>query len=392
MNTVYREARRKRIVFVIGAMVVGGAESQLVLLAEQLAKRGWKVEVFALEGRGPLAKRLAAAGIPVIDGGYLFKSGSRLERIAALARSQIRLLIHLFCSRPAVVHGFLPLTNFLAAVTGKAAFVRLIVTSRRGLGNHQDIRPVFRHLDKIANTLSDRITANSHAVALDVEWRDGYPARDIVVIRNGIDLSRQPPADPSQRLRMRAQLGLTETDIAIVQVANLIPYKGHRETIEALQIVAGSCDRIKLLIVGEDRGIQSNLETLAQNLGVADKVQFLGCRSDVAEVLAACDVGVLPSHEEGSSNALIEKLCAGLPVVVTDVGGNTEAIEDMPGCVLVKVKDSADLARGLIRVIDRGQKQEERETRQTEIRLRHSVDAMVDSYEELYTACGRVKL
>jgi glycosyltransferase involved in cell wall biosynthesis len=97
------------------------------------------------------------------------------------------------------------------------------------------------------------------------------------------------------------------------------------------------------------------------------------------------DVGVLASHEEGLSNALLEKLAAGLPVAVTDVGGNREAIEDMPNCLLVKPKDPADLARGIMEIIaclpgDEANRQE----RRSRVRKRFSVAAMIDSYELLY--------
>jgi glycosyltransferase involved in cell wall biosynthesis len=378
---------RNGIVFVVGSLHVGGAESQLVLLAEQLSLRGWSVEVFAMEGHGQLSEKLKLAHIPVIDGGFGFKSNSKLIRIMKLARCEMRLLMHLVRKRPSVIHGFLPLTNFLAAVSGKIAFIPMIVTSRRALGTHQDIRPVFRFLDRIANSLSDKITANSIAVALDVERRDGYPSRDITVIRNGIDLSHRR-VDPLLRVKAREKLGLTDTDIAVVQVANLIPYKGHRESIEAIKTASKSFDRIKLLFVGGDSGIQYSLEALARDLDVSDKIQFLGQRSDVAEILVAADIGILPSHEEGSSNALIEKLYAGLPVVATDVGGNTEAIVNMPGCVLVKVKDSADLARGLIQVINQGRNDDERSSRQNQILKRHSVEDMVGAYEKLYLSGG----
>ncbi|RWE73547.1 MAG: glycosyltransferase, partial [Mesorhizobium sp.] len=95
------------------------------------------------------------------------------------------------------------------------------------------------------------------------------------------------------------------------------------------------------------------------------------------------------SHEEGFCNALMEKLAAGLPVVATDVGGNPEAVSGMPGCVLVEARDPADLARGLLAVLDRmPEPLADREFRQQTMRQRYSIAAMVDDYERLYLAGG----
>jgi glycosyltransferase involved in cell wall biosynthesis len=97
------------------------------------------------------------------------------------------------------------------------------------------------------------------------------------------------------------------------------------------------------------------------------------------------DLGVLASHEEGFSNALLEKLAAGLPVVATNVGGNPEALDGMPDCILVRPQDASDLARGLREAIGQLDAADaNRQVRQTLVRERYSVSAMVDAYERIY--------
>jgi glycosyltransferase involved in cell wall biosynthesis len=184
---------------------------------------------------------------------------------------------------------------------------------------------------------------------------------------------------------MRGSLGLFDDQLAIVMVANLIPYKGHQDLIAAFAGVASEDPRLRLFLIGEDRGISSELSRDASERGVGDRVHFLGQRADVAPLLSAMDLGVMASHEEGSSNALLEKLAAGLPVVATDVGGNPEALADMPNCLLVRPQDPEDLARGLRLAIGRLSADEpNRATRRKLVRERYSVDAMVDAYEGLY--------
>ena len=297
---------------------------------------------------------------------------------------ELRLFWRALRSRPDVVHGFLPLANFMSALAARIAFVPVLVTSKRALGNHQDRLFVWRWLDLTANALSNVVTANSQAVAGDTEARDGYDASRIVVIPNGLDFSRLDAA-AGHRDEARNDLGLSKSDVAMVMVANLIPYKGHLDLIEAFALVASGDPRLKLFLIGQDRGVAKDLISRAAELGVTDRINLLGSRDDVPRLLSAMDLGVLSSHEEGFSNALLEKLAAGLPVVATDAGGNREALAGMPDCVLVRPHDADDLARGLKEVIGSlGADGRNREVRQRSIHERYSVDAMVDAYERIY--------
>jgi glycosyltransferase involved in cell wall biosynthesis len=377
--------RNRRILFVLGSLTMGGTETQLVLLAGGLKRRGWDVDVFPLEKPGVLVDQLERAGVQVWDGGYRHASGTRIGRLTRLLACEGRLLWRVLRSRPDVVHGFLPLTNFMTAVTGRLTFAPRIVTSKRALSRHQDRHPAWKRLDWIANTLSDVVTANSKAVAADTHARDGYDLKRIVVIPNGVDFSRLDQAD-RHRGEARAQLGLSSTDIAVGMVANLIPYKGHRELLEAFARIAAGDVRPRLFLIGRDDGIGTSLIADAARLGIADRVNWMGQRSDVPVLLSAMDLGVMASHEEGFSNALLEKLAIGLPVVATDVGGNPEALQDMPDCILVRPQDADDLARGLGDAIGRLDRdgQEARKVRQRLVRERYSIDAMVDAYERLY--------
>lgn len=378
------KAGNRRVTFVIGTLDVGGTETQIALLSEGLMARDWKVEIFALDARGPLMLRLERLGIPFVDGGYRSHSKFRLVWLMALAKSGLKLTWHLFRARPYVVHGFLPLTNFYAGLAGALTRRPVIITSKRALGCHQERHPKFKWLDVIANRLSHVITANSRAVAIDTARRDHYPLADIRVIYNGLDFSRFETAGALRDAR-RKGLGLGADDVAIVIVANIIEYKGHSDLLKAFGIISNTYSKCHLFIIGEDRGVRDGLDSTFAKEPWFNRVHFLDQRQDVPELLLAMDVGVLASHEEGLSNALLEKLAAGLPVAVTDVGGNREAIEDMPNCLLVSPKDPADLARGIMEIIaclpgDEVNRQERRSL----VRKRFSVAAMIDSYEQLY--------
>lgn len=376
--------RRDRILFVIGSLATGGSESQLAILAQALAGNGWRVDVFALQKAGAFVEPLEAAGVRVIDGGYRKPGNTSLFSLTTLALAAPRLLFHILRFRPGVLHAFLPLTNFIGAVCGRIGLVPVVVTSKRGLGTHQDRHPWLGWLDRVANRLSTVVVANAEAVAADVAQRDGYDARQIIVIPNGLDFDRFDRAG-DDRQAARAELGLAGDDVALCVVANLIPYKGHADLVDALGLLAPDHPRLQLFAIGEDRGAGAGLARRAGDLGISDRIRFLGRRHDVPRLLSAMDVGVLPSHEEGLANALIEKLAAGLPIVATDVGGNREIIERLPDCRLVPPRDSAELARALAAAAEDVEASRGRASRRAEsVRRRFSIAAMVAAYESLY--------
>jgi glycosyltransferase involved in cell wall biosynthesis len=372
-----------RILLVVSSLNFGGSEGQVAMLAERLKVRGWTVGVFLLEKSGLLVEQLQQAGVFVDDGGYR-SNRTKLRKSISICLCEARLIWRIRRLRPDVVHGFLPITNFMSAIAGRLTLVPMVMTSKRSLGRHQDRDPRFKWLDRVANKLSHVVTANSQAVAKDTDARDGYDVSRIVVVHNGVDFVRLDQAR-HHRSETRIALGLGGEDIAIAMVANLIPYKGHSELITGFARIAAQDPRLKLFLIGRDDGIGQALAESANHLGVSDRINLMGPRSDVPTLLSAMDLGVMASHEEGFSNALLEKLAVGLPVVATDVGGNPEALRDMPDCILVKPQDADDLARGLAEAIGRlGADGQNSKIRQRLVRDRYSVDAMVDAYERLY--------
>lgn len=373
-----------KVLFVIGSLHLGGAERQMSLLAIELTKRGKNVQLFSLEKVGPLCEMLESSGVRVIDGGYRSTAPSWMKALM-LTRAQLRLCFLALTWKPQVIHGFLPLTNLMTVLAGRFACVRRVITSRRALGTHQERRRGWASFDRLANRLSTVITANSQAVAADVVRRDQVDPAKIECIYNGIEF-RLDVRHGTDRATLRDSIGLSDTDIAIVSVANLIPYKGHKELIEALAQLNPAWPGIKLVLIGEDRGIGVELDALAKRLGIDENIVWLGRREDVASLLGAMDIGVMASHEEGFSNALLEKLAAGLPVVATAVGGNPEALDGMPGCMLVSPRNAGDLMRGLQYVLQQHNNHETNESqyRRKRVLERFSVESMVASYERIY--------
>lgn len=372
-----------RVLFVIGSLGIGGAETQMHMLMRELIKRGVVCELFVLDGNGPLRPSIEESGVVVHDGGYDSRA-PRWQKIFQLCCIVFRLQRLARRQRPDVLHAYLPLTNLMGALAGRLAGVPLVVTSRRALGTHQDRHAFWKPFDRLANALSHRVTANSQAVVEDTVARDGVERTKLRLIYNGIDHMRFASVTGARDV-MRQTLGLRADDVGMVVVGNLIPYKGHADLIRALPQVVSRFPTLRCFFVGEDRGIGSSLTHLGKELSVIDAVVFLGRRDDVVEVMAGMDIFVMPSHEEGFSNALLEAMLSGLPVVATDVGGNREALENGQLGYLVPPKDTEALFGAISGYLaDRSTAAQVGARARTTAMGKYSVGAMVDAHVRLY--------
>lgn len=338
--------RKETILFVIGSLEIGGAEKQLVMLLTGLKRMGCSCHVFALQGNGPLQRCLADLGVPVYSAGL--KKGDVRKAPWKLIPAQFKLIRLVQWLKPRVVHSFLPLVAFMGALAGRLNRVPLVITSRRALGTHQDRFAVLRPVDLAANFLSHRVTVNSRAVWNDTVSRDHIDEAKLVLIYNGIDPEPFKTAHAT-REAVRKALRLQPNEKVVIVIANFIPYKGHLDLIKAARQVIDRIPDTKFLLVGEDRGIQKDVERQAQDLGISERVVFMGQRFDIPELLGASDLSVLPSHEEGFSNVILESMAAGLPVVATRVGGNAEAVIDGVTGWLVPPRNHEEMA---IKIVD----------------------------------------
>jgi glycosyltransferase involved in cell wall biosynthesis len=192
---------------------------------------------------------------------------------------------------------------------------------------------------------------------------------------------------------MRLSLGIGDDAFVICTVANLIPYKGHSDLFEAVARIGNDLPRSwRLLVVGRDDGIGADLQHAAARLDIRENVLFLGARSDVLDILSASDIGVLASHEEGFSNAVLEGMVAGLPMVVTDVGGNAEAVLDGETGIVVPPRDIEALARAiLVLADDAGLRRKYGESGRHRALSEFDVDRFIKYHEMLYAALLRGK-
>lgn len=338
--------QKPSILFVIGSLELGGAEQQMTLLIRYLVSHGVCCHLFVLEANGPLYESLKNTHVKIHDGGYSKNSGLP-KKMVLLFYAQYRLMRIIMTLRPDVIHACLPLTNFMSALAGRLLNLKCIITSHRALGTHQDRYKGWRLFDILSFRLSQLVTVNSRAVGQDALIRDlGDPSK-LKIIYNGIDTTPFQSAT-SKRNLIRNRLAISPFEKVVVSIANLIPYKGLSELLQAAALVIDRIPQARFLLVGEDRGIEKDLKAEAHRLGISRQVAFLGQRFDVPELLAASDLLALSSHEEGFSNVILEGMASGLPVVATDVGGNKEAVHHGVTGWLVPSRDPCAMADRIV--------------------------------------------
>jgi glycosyltransferase involved in cell wall biosynthesis len=372
-----------KILFVIGTLDVGGTETQLVELATRLDRRIFEPIVCCLSSDGPLAPRLRASGIAVHTLGFRGFRSTRSKYLVSIS-SGWRLLSGLWMlirrERPAILHGMLFWAYVLGTFVGRAAGVPIVIASRRSLGLFKAHKPVYLLLERIVDRMTDRFIANSEAVRADTIAREHVRPSDIIVIRNGLDLTR---FDVVANPQLAVSLGVSDRPCAIV-VSNFIYYKGHEYFLRAWRDVLVRFPSAVVMLVG-DGVLRSKLERMADDLQIRDAVRFLGVRHDVPALLALADLYVHPSLEEGYSNALLEAMAAGKAVVATAVGGNVEAVSDGVTGLLVPPRDAAALEAAMTRLLsdqDAARRMGERARRH--VHETYEIGAMVRAYEGEY--------
>jgi glycosyltransferase involved in cell wall biosynthesis len=285
--------------------------------------------------------------------------------------------------RPDILHSFLPAANVLGPIAAKLSGIRRVIISKRGLANYKTHFTLLPRVEPLGNRLSNRILVNSDAVRRDVERTERNWGGKFRKIYNGVE----PIAERTEEERQafRAREGIPTGAAVILCVSNFYPYKGHLDLIEAAGRVSPRVPEAVFLLVGRDAGTLEECRRLARELVPEHAIRFLGGRADVPDLIRASDLFVHPSHEEGFSNAILEAMAGGKPVVAYDVGGNPEAVRDGETGILMPLRRPEELADAMVRLLRdpelRNNMGEKGRERATEL---FSLERMVREMEGLY--------
>jgi glycosyltransferase involved in cell wall biosynthesis len=367
-----------KILFLIRALEIGGAERQLVELVRHLDRTRFEVLVVTFYDGGALRPQLE--NLPGVRVTSLGKIG-RWDFLNFLGK-----LLHLIrTENPDILHGYLDIPNFFSLVCGKLARKKVIFGVRGSsieFSNYDWTMGATYRLANLASILADKIILNSF-YGLEFHAHQGMSAKRAIVIPNGIDTTRYQP-DRALGLPLRHAWNLTPDEILIGLVGRIDPQKGYETFLQAAQIVKQAIPAARFICLGE--GPQAYWQSLkAQAEALQLDILWPGNRQDMPAVYNALDLFVSASYGEGFPNVIGEALACGLPCVVTDAG-DSRLILGEAGEV-VPVKNPQALADAILSLVDQSathQRHELGQKARKRLVANFSIEKMVAATESVF--------
>jgi glycosyltransferase involved in cell wall biosynthesis len=361
--------RRVRIVHVIQNLNYGGMEKLLADVVRRIDRDRFESHVVNLEYAGRYSREMEGnAQVHVCPP----MSRLSLLRPAVLARQLAGIA-------PDIVHTHSGVW-YKASRAARMARVPGVVHTEHGK-QAEDWRSRF--LDRRAARRTDAVIAVSQALGEYLSPRLAIPREAIHVVPNGVDVTRFAPRQPSGALRK--ELGLTPEQPIIGSIGRLEPVKGYEVVIQAFAALRSDRGHpLPVLVVAGEGSARGELERLASDLHVADRVFLLGWRDDPEDLLAHFQCFVMGSWSEGTSVSLLEAMASGLAPVVTAVGGNPAVLGPELAGQAVSSGDVAGLAAAIERTLDPAHSRNLGARARARVASAFNLDTMVRAYEAVY--------
>jgi glycosyltransferase involved in cell wall biosynthesis len=366
-----------RVLHIITRLDVGGSTENTLLSVTRLPREEFASSLVSgrtVEPPPGMAEALARTEAPWIHLSRLRRAVHPLLDCLAV-RDLGRAIRSL---RPDLVHTHSSKAGFLGRLAARRARVPHIVHTPHGHVFHGYFpgmtTRLFIRLERIAAPWTDRIITLSDAEAED-HLRRGIGVRgQFATIPSGVDLAPVTAARPTP---------LVSGGPVVAAVARLVPVKGFHYLVDAAPEVLRRCPQTRFLIVGDGER-RAALEARTQAAGLADRVIFAGSRADVASVMAAADLVVLPSINEGMGRVLVMAMALGKPIVATRVGGVAELLGEGKAGLLVPPRDADALAQAISTLLLDGSKAQALGEAGRRRAPRYSAEAMLEALAQLY--------
>jgi glycosyltransferase involved in cell wall biosynthesis len=374
--------RRFRVALLIDTLATkGGSERQVEETVLRMDHTRFEVHVVCLEDSPRLRRLEGIAKVAVFPMDSVFRPGSIPEILRFrryLRDQQIDLL-----------QSFMVKTAFFGAFGGMWGACPVVITSRLNIGHWYT--PSLLRAYRAINRVTTRVFANSEAAKQIAVDREGLDPAIVDVVYQGVDMDAfsNANASPAAIEWLKIPAGVRVVGIT----ANLRPVKDHDLFLRAAAIVARRVPDSAFLLIGRGE-LREELDRLADSLGLGGRVFFTNGEGRVVDYLARCSIACLTSKGEGFSNAILEYMAMGLPVVATNVGGNPEAVLDGDTGFIVSERTPEALAAPLIRLLEdeagraaMGRRGYER--CREEFEINHTIRVLEQYFERQIVAAGR---
>jgi glycosyltransferase involved in cell wall biosynthesis len=361
----------------------GGTEMHLAQLIRGLSSQDFRATVVAFDlGTNPLLEELRAAGVPVIHlpvgREYVPNALRQAWRLSRLVRRHHYDIVQTYHQK----------ADTFGALIVWLSGARHLISSKRDTGELR--KPLHKFLNRHLRGLFEAFIMVADGVRVVVTARDRLAPERISTIYNGVDTVRFAPPTAAQRSAARERLGLAQDAAVVGMVAAFRPEKNHDVFFAGAERALDAVPSLKVLAVGGGEMFETYQQRIADSR-LASHTLFAGEVPDVRPWLWAMDVGCLtPGSNEGFSNAVIEQMATGLPMIVTDVGGNAEAVIDGVTGRVIPPNDAAAVGAALgATFADRLRLREMGQAARQRVEARFSLDAMCAAHARLYTALAR---
>lgn len=338
--------RKIRILFLIDYWgLPGGTERHLAYLLKHLDRSIFECRVVVFRYLpNVLTDEAMASGIDVqpisVDQYYT----PRAFRQAGVLKKYIR------THGIDIVQSFHFKSDVYGSIVARLSGVRHFVASKRDAADYKNRLHFLLH--RLVRPFTQHYIAVSKVVADVVSSKEGVPGERISIIYNGVDLERFAVPDDAARSAARAALGLTSEHFVIGMSAAFRPEKDHALLLQAFREFHRHHPSTRLVLIGAGPLLEHYRKEVSQS-DLAGLVTFTGPMDDVRPSMHALDIACLvPSMNEGFSNSVIEKMAVGLPIVVTRIGGNAEAVEDGKTGFVIPPRDLASLMNAIGKLHD----------------------------------------
>jgi len=363
---------RWQIVFLITGLAYGGAETQLVNLVTSLKERGWDVRVVSMLSPQAFTEELKEAGIPL--------STLNMRRGVADPRAVFGLVRMLREWRPDIMHSHMVHANLLARIARIFYRIPVLICTAHSIDEGGRWREIaYRLTDFLAD-----LTTNVSQAGVERYIRVGaVPKGKIRYVPNGVDTAQFKPDEVGVK-RLRKELGINDCFVWLA-VGRFEEAKDYPNMLQAFKMVVDKKQDTLLLLAGQGSLLEETRK-LANELDLEDKVRFLGVRHDVPDLMNAADAYVMSSAREGMPMVLLEASACGLPVVATDVGGNSEVVLSGTTGYIVPPRNPEALALGMEKMmaLPHEERCEMGKAGRAHIEANYSLDQIVDQWENLY--------
>jgi glycosyltransferase involved in cell wall biosynthesis len=361
----------KNIAQVVEDLKIGGLERVIENITMHLDPEKFRVFVLCLSKGGEIAERLITNRKYVeILGIKNYHSPLSLLKVTRWFREKGIKIAHTH-AYPAGVLGR------VAAIMARVPCIFHHVHS-----TYLDLNKRNYFIDRFLSRFTNKVICCSESVKRFVSEREGIPEDKLMVLYNGVP---EPELlDTPDIATLKKELGIPEGFRVIGCVASLAPHKGHRYLLEAFKKI----DNAYLLLIG-DGSLRGELEKMASNYGISERVIFAGYKKDVTPYIQLMDIVVLPSSErEGLGISIIEAMALSKPVVATNIGGIPELVEDGRTGILVKPKDSDALTEAINRLLKSPELMRKLSVNGRKRYLKiFTLNQMIEKIEELYAGC-----